>query len=58
MDRSKVDDWEAAGSKTLGDRVQEKLTEILESHQPPGLPEGVPAQIEEILSAAEERVRD
>jgi len=58
MDRSKVDDWEAAGCKTLGDRVQEKLAEILETHQPPELPEGVPAQIEEILAAAEERVAE
>ena len=58
IDRSKVDDWEAAGSKTLGDRVQEKLAEILETYQPPELPEGVPAQIEEILAAAEARVKE
>ena len=58
IDRSKVDDWEAAGSKTLGDRVQEKLTEILDTSQPPELPEGVPAQIEEILAAAEARVAE
>jgi len=56
IDRSKVDDWETAGSKTLGDRVQEKLTGILETYQPPELPEGVPPQIEEILAAAEARV--
>ena len=58
MDRRKVDDWEATGSKTLGHRVQEKLTEILETYQPPALPEGVPAQIEEILAAAEGRVAE
>lgn len=56
MDRNKVDDWEAAGSKTLGGRVQEKLVEILDTHQPPELPEGVPARIEEVLAEAEERV--
>jgi trimethylamine--corrinoid protein Co-methyltransferase len=57
IERGKVDDWEAAGSKTLGDRVQEKLMEILDTYQPPGLPEGVPAQIEDILAEAEARVR-
>jgi trimethylamine--corrinoid protein Co-methyltransferase len=58
IDRSKVDDWEAAGSKTLGDRVQEKLVEVLDTYQPPKLPAGVPAQIEEILAAAEKRVAE
>ena len=53
-----MDDWEAAGAKTLGDRVQEKLTEILDTHQPPELSEGVPAQIEEILAEAEARVAE
>jgi len=53
-----VDDWEAAGSPTLGDRVQEKLVKILDTHQPPELPEGVPARIEEVLAEAEARVAE
>jgi trimethylamine--corrinoid protein Co-methyltransferase len=58
IDRNKVDDWEAAGSPTLGDRVQQKLIEILETYQPPALPEGVPARIEEVLAEAEARVAE
>ncbi len=58
INRDKVDDWEAAGSKTLGDRVQEKLVEILATHQPPALPDGVPARIEEVLAEAEARVAE
>jgi trimethylamine--corrinoid protein Co-methyltransferase len=56
MDRQRWSDWEAAGKSTLGDRIQARLDEILDTHQPAQLPAEVRSCIEEILAAAEARV--
>ncbi|HUT16108.1 MAG TPA: trimethylamine methyltransferase family protein [Anaerolineae bacterium] len=55
MDRDAWDGWKAAGSRTMRDRTQQRLHEILATHQPPPLPDGVSERIDSILQAAEER---
>jgi trimethylamine--corrinoid protein Co-methyltransferase len=52
MDRSPWDQWAADGSKTLGDRIQEKLDHILDTHKAPALPEQVQKEIDSILAEA------
>lgn len=55
IDRSKYDAWRAAGSKTLGDRVRERVAEILATHEVPPLPAEVDAGINRIIAAADKR---
>jgi trimethylamine--corrinoid protein Co-methyltransferase len=57
MDREPWVNWEAAGALTMQDRIKSRLREILDTHQPPPLPDGVVEQIEAILQAAEARTR-
>jgi trimethylamine:corrinoid methyltransferase-like protein len=47
--------WGAAGALPMEDRIKSRLWEILDTHQPPPLPDGVAGQIEAILQAAEAR---
>ena len=54
MDRQIWATWEAEGGLTMEKRIRKRLLQILETHRPEPLPEGVPAQIEAIL---EETVR-
>jgi len=59
MDRWRFEDWEAGGKKTLGERVQETLNHILDTHEiSPPLPEDAQEKINAILAAAEERVAE
>lgn len=58
MDRQRWSEWEAAGKRTMGDRVQDRLNEILDTHQPVPLGSDVQAEIEDILAAAEGRVAE
>jgi trimethylamine--corrinoid protein Co-methyltransferase len=53
MDRQPWDSWQAAGARSMQDRVRERLRMILANHQPPPLPEGAAAEIEKTLQAAE-----
>jgi trimethylamine:corrinoid methyltransferase-like protein len=55
MDRQLWVNWEAAGAPTMYDRVKARLREILTTHKPPPLPDGVAEKIEAILQAAEAR---
>jgi len=57
MDRQPWLNWEASGASTTADRVRARLREILDTHQPPPLPEGVLEKIEALLAAAEARQR-
>jgi trimethylamine--corrinoid protein Co-methyltransferase len=57
MDRNAYAIWEKNGSKSMEDRVHEKLGQILSSHQPPELPAGVEDKIQSILVRAEARCR-
>jgi trimethylamine--corrinoid protein Co-methyltransferase len=54
MDRQPWEGWQVSGARSMGDRIRERLRGILASHEPPPLPEGAAAEIEEILGAAEE----
>jgi trimethylamine--corrinoid protein Co-methyltransferase len=55
MDRNAYVIWEKKGSTSMEDRVHEKLSQILSSHQPPELPMGVKEKIQTILARAEAR---
>ncbi|MDP6776400.1 MAG: trimethylamine methyltransferase family protein [Candidatus Latescibacteria bacterium] len=58
MDRTKYAAWEAEGSKTLGDRVRDRVREILESHEVPPLPDEVESGIDEILAEGDKRAAE
>ena len=49
-DRTAYDDWVDAGSKTLGDRANEKVRHILETHEPEPLPEATAEELDAILA--------
>jgi trimethylamine---corrinoid protein Co-methyltransferase len=55
MDREPWVTWQAAGAKTMNDRIHAKLRKILATHQPLPLPEGAAEKIAAILQAAEAR---
>ena len=49
-DRNPYEKWVAKGSKTLGDRANERVREILETHEPKPLPGAVKARLEAIIA--------
>ena len=53
IDRAKYSGWQAAGAKTMGDRVTERVSEILATHEVPPLPPEVDAGIDEVIAAAD-----
>jgi trimethylamine--corrinoid protein Co-methyltransferase len=55
LDRNPFEIWEQKGSKTLEDRVTDKLHKILSTHQPPPLTDSSAEAIQAILSQAEAR---
>jgi trimethylamine--corrinoid protein Co-methyltransferase len=57
MDRQPYETWQAAGAKTMNDRIRARLGKILTTHQPPALPAGAAEKIEAILQAAEARAK-
>jgi trimethylamine--corrinoid protein Co-methyltransferase len=52
FDRRRVEDWMAAGSKRLGERLREKTVAIVQEHQPEPLPERAHEAIAYILQQA------
>ncbi|AFQ45878.1 trimethylamine methyltransferase family protein [Desulfosporosinus meridiei] len=54
-DFNNYENWTADGSKTMIDRARDRIKLILETHQPKPVSEEVKAQIEEILSKAQEK---
>jgi trimethylamine--corrinoid protein Co-methyltransferase len=52
MDRDAWVMWEAAGARTMSDRIQGRLRDILATHQVPALPAGAAARIAAVLEAA------
>ena len=55
LDRDAYTLWEKKGAKSMEQRVHERLANILETHIPTPLPEGVDAKILSILREAERR---
>jgi trimethylamine--corrinoid protein Co-methyltransferase len=55
MDRTKYGPWQQAGSKRLGDRLKERVAEILATHKVAPLPKRVDSGIGKILAAADRK---
>jgi trimethylamine--corrinoid protein Co-methyltransferase len=49
FDRRRADDWVAAGSKRLNQRLRDKTVAIIEEHQPEPLPDSVQEELAYIL---------
>jgi trimethylamine--corrinoid protein Co-methyltransferase len=47
--RQRADDWIAAGSKQLGERLREKTVAIIQEHQPEPLPDSAREEVAYIL---------
>jgi len=56
IDRRMRADWEADGSKDIYQRAHEKMIHILETYEPPPLPDRVLAEIRSIVDEAEKEV--
>jgi trimethylamine--corrinoid protein Co-methyltransferase len=52
IDRSNVQNWKAAGSQRMGERIDARVREILADHRAPELEDDVKQQFEQILAAA------
>lgn len=55
-DRHAHEDWIQKGGKTLGDRANEKVREILASHTPEPLSDAVEARVKALIAEAEHPV--
>jgi trimethylamine--corrinoid protein Co-methyltransferase len=56
INRMRYDEWKnAAGASSMGDRVAQKMREILKNHEVPALPDDILKQIDDIIQKAEER---
>lgn len=47
--RSTFDDWAREGSRYMGERVKDKLRDIIKSHRPKPLPDEIKTQILKII---------
>ena len=52
LNRLNLEQWKAAGGKTMGERLNHKVLEIIEKHRPQSLPENVKKQIQDIIEEA------
>lgn len=57
LDRSRLHDWEARGRKTMGQRVQERLQDIVETHRAAPASERTMQEIDRVLAFAELRAK-
>jgi trimethylamine--corrinoid protein Co-methyltransferase len=55
IDRLRWDDWQQAGSKTMAQRVREKVIDLLKNYEPDPLPDDVLKEMKEIIAQADER---
>lgn len=56
IDRRMRDDWEAAGSPDIYKRAHDRVIEILETYDPPPLPDDVHTTIRSIVEEAEKEM--
>lgn len=57
MNRNRIDDWTAKGSKSMGQRVKEKTQDILKNHEPARLSKEKLGKIQAIVAKAEAAVK-
>jgi len=57
LDRGNYASWVDKGSKTLGERVKERVKHVLETHQPEPLPAEMRERLHRIVKRAEQRVQ-
>jgi len=55
IDRSNREDWDKAGRKSLGDRIRQKVLEILETHQPHPVEEKTVKELKAIIAKADQK---
>jgi len=55
LDRRNYESWDADGRKTMGDRLNQRVKEILAEHVPDPVPSGRAERIREVIRAAETR---
>lgn len=53
MVRHGFERWAAEGSRTMGERVRDRVTEILQTHEPTPIPEDQMAELKKIVAAAD-----
>jgi len=53
IDRRRWEDWESDGAKSLGQRVREKVIDIIENFEPEPLDPDVEAKLKEIIARAD-----
>ncbi len=56
MAREKYDTWVMEGRKTMGDRVQEKIRHILETHRVPPLADSILEDLARLRKAGEKEL--
>ncbi|MFW5855682.1 MAG: trimethylamine methyltransferase family protein [Bacillota bacterium] len=56
FERAFFDNWKEAGEKTLFDRSNEKVLDILENHEPEPLPDDVIKELDRIVEEAENKL--
>jgi trimethylamine--corrinoid protein Co-methyltransferase len=56
MARQTFDAWANEGQKTMGDRIQEKIRAILETHKVPPLSDSVLEELEHIKKEGEKEL--
>ena len=50
MDRSRYGEWEAGGKKTMGDRVRERIREMIERRRARALDDAIISQLDQIVA--------
>lgn len=55
IDRTNFETWTDNGSKTLGDRVHEKVIDLIENYQPAPIPAEIEKKLKYIIASADER---
>ena len=55
LDRGRREEWVAQGSLTMGQRVREKVIDIIENHEPEAIPPEIEARLREIVAQADQR---
>ncbi len=53
MVRHGFERWVAEGSRTMGERIRDRVTEILQTHEPVPIPEDQMAELKSIVAAAD-----